>query len=191
MNVHVLDSHLEALAFNYLSLSFSAVVNNLWAWVAVITAAVSFWRIRAVGCARPEKEPSFNDRSSSGSQLSEQLVPEVLLYDDVADDKPPSSQAVTTPAVAVGDVKVDGWVTKGKFAVYFYEEERECDSCELTAETEEWEEESNNLNGWWENWEKMLRLRSGKNGWYRYQDLTELNGNVVRLWDGCCTSELR
>lgn len=41
---------------------------------------------------------------------------------------------------------------------------------------------------WWDNWEKVMRMRIGGGdhmGWYRYQDLTVLDGNVVRLWDGC------
>ncbi|KAE8724471.1 hypothetical protein F3Y22_tig00010526pilonHSYRG00014 [Hibiscus syriacus] len=38
----------------------------------------------------------------------------------------------------------------------------------------------------WESWERVLRLRKGETGWYRYQDLTAINGNVVRLWDGSC-----
>jgi hypothetical protein len=31
-----------------------------------------------------------------------------------------------------------------------------------------------------------LKLRNGENenGWYTCQDLTELNGNVVKIWDG-------
>lgn len=37
---------------------------------------------------------------------------------------------------------------------------------------------------WWESWENLLRTKRGENAWYKYQDLTELNGNVVRLWDG-------
>ncbi|KAJ7979203.1 putative Transmembrane protein [Quillaja saponaria] len=130
-----------------------------------------------------DEEPSFKDRSSKGSQL---LVPEVSYQsNDVADDKPSSSQAIA-PAV-----NIDGGMIKGKFALYFYddEDERECDGGELTPLTEEWEEESNHLGGsngceseteWWE---KMLRLRSGDKELYKYQDLTKLNGNVVRLWD--------
>ncbi|KAF7147654.1 hypothetical protein RHSIM_Rhsim03G0226200 [Rhododendron simsii] len=49
--MNALDTPLEALAFNYLSFAFSTAV----AWLAVITAAVSFWKIRAAGCAGPAK----------------------------------------------------------------------------------------------------------------------------------------
>lgn len=45
-----LGTPLDALALDFLSFGFfPVVINNIWAWVAVITAAVSFWRIRAVG----------------------------------------------------------------------------------------------------------------------------------------------
>ncbi|KAL2338814.1 hypothetical protein Fmac_013260 [Flemingia macrophylla] len=38
---------------------------------------------------------------------------------------------------------------------------------------------------WWESWERFLRIRRGQNpkGCYTFQDLTALNGSVVRLWD--------
>ena len=39
--------------------------------------------------------------------------------------------------------------------------------------------------GWCENWENLWRMRIGDDmGWYRYQDLRVMDGNVVRLWDG-------
>ena len=44
--MNALDSPLEALALDYINVGFLTIVNNLWTWVAVITAAVSFWRIR-------------------------------------------------------------------------------------------------------------------------------------------------
>ncbi|KAL2939806.1 Serine/threonine-protein kinase WNK1 [Bienertia sinuspersici] len=44
-----LDSSFEALAFIPVNLSplFSAAVNNLWALLAFLTAAFSFWRLRS------------------------------------------------------------------------------------------------------------------------------------------------
>lgn len=81
---------------------------------------------------------------------------------------------------AAGDGDVDG-VTKGKFTVYYEDEgEREVEE-ELLTETGECD--GGYKSEWWERWDKMLRTRSGENGWYKHQDLTELNGNVVRLWD--------
>lgn len=190
----LLDAPLEALALNYLSVGFLTVVNNLWTWVAVITAAVSFWRIRAAGggptCLKSDVSPPHprNDQSSSGSQL----VPEISVP-DVSADEPPSPAPAPASEMVVGDVKVDDGVTKGtKFVAVYYGE----DDGKLTA-ANEWEEngDDDGVEGcgvWWESWERVLRTRTGEMGWYRYQDLTVLNGNVVRLWDSrTCTRSLR
>ncbi|GMY36503.1 hypothetical protein FCV25MIE_31745 [Fagus crenata] len=188
MNMNVLDSPLEALAVDYLSLGLLTIVNNLWTWVAVITAAVSFWRIRAAGatsasCLKADSPPPCYDQSSNG-------VP-----DSTDDDEPqsPVSVSASNSGLEVEDVKADG-VTKGMkfFAVYYEEEEDggEGDG-ELTAKND-WEESGvDGVKGDGEWWERVLRMRTGEMGWYRYQDLTELNGNIVRLWDGCSTRELK
>ena len=182
----ILDSPLEALAFNYLSFGFFAAVNSLWTWVAVVTAAVSFWRIRAAsGCPKPE-EPVCIDRSSNGSQQVSEVV-----KSDTVDERPreefvPASAAAassttrSTIVVGGGDEDVGG-VTKGKFTVY-YEDDSQCESDKWTV-TEEWESDEGRSDGWWESWEKVLRTKMGENGWYMYQDVTELNGNIVRFWD--------
>lgn len=190
----LLDSPLEALALNYLSVGFLTIVNNLWTWVAVITAAVSFWRIRAAGGAPTylksdgSPPPPRNDQRSSGSEL----VPEISVP-DVSADEPPAP-APASEIVVGDDVKVDDGVTKGaKFVAVFYgEDDREGDG-ELTS-ANEWEENGDDegCGEWWERWERVLRTRTGEMGWYSYQDLTVLNGNVVRLWDSsACTRSLR
>jgi hypothetical protein len=196
--MYLLYSPLEALALNYLSVGFLTVVNNLWTWVAVITAAVSFWRIRAAGgtgpiCLKSDVSPPLprNDQGSIGSQP----VPGISVPDVSADEPPAPAPA---SAMVFGDVKVDDGVTKGtKFVAVYYGEDdgREGDG-ELTA-ANEWEEngDDDGVEGcgvWWESWERVLRTRTGEIGWYRYQDLTVLNGNVVRLWDSStCTRSLR
>ncbi|KAF1879123.1 hypothetical protein Lal_00047795 [Lupinus albus] len=88
------------------------------------------------------------------------------------------------PLVLTEDI--DG-VRKVKFTVYYEEEEVQCKCSEkeklLTVTvTEDWNEEEEEL----EWWKRVLRFRNGENenGWYTFQDLTEINGNVVRLWDG-------
>jgi hypothetical protein len=189
---YLLDSPLEALALNYLSVGFLTVVNNLWTWVAVITAAVSFWRIRAAGGAPTylksdgSPPPPRNDQRSSGSEL----VPETSVS-DVSADEPPAPAPASEMMVGY-DVKVDDGVTKGtKFVAVFYgEDDREGDG-ELTS-ANEWEESTGEDEGCGEWWEGVLRTRTGEMGWYRYQDLTVLNGNVVRLWDSSsCSRSLR
>lgn len=166
------NSPLETLAFNYLSFNF---FNNLWTWLAVI-----FWRIRT---PKPELLPPSNGTYSSDKP---DLGLEVLepLHADVVPARVPGNGVVED---------VDG-VTKGKmkFTLYYYDDkdeddiDRECkESVETLKITEElWEEKEGRL-GWWESWEKLLRTRTGENegGWYAYQDLTVINGNVVRFWD--------
>ncbi|CAL5199160.1 unnamed protein product [Lathyrus oleraceus] len=160
------DSPLEALAFNYLSFDF---FNNLWTWLAVI-----FWRIRT---PNPELlPPSTHD----------DMVPELLepCNDDDNVLARVHSTVVCKGAVNVNDV--DG-VTKGKmkFTSYYYEDDvdvinRKCnETLKLTAEL--WEDREEGL----EWWEKLLKTRTGENenGWYSCQDLTALNGNVVRFWE--------
>lgn len=197
--MNTFDSPMEALAVNYLNVGFVTVVNNLWTWVAVITAAVSFWRIRAAGgstavvtCPKSEDSPNPlpNDQSSSRPEP----VPQISVPDVSAVEPPPPT---TSPAPAplsaaelmeIEEVKFDG-VTKGtKFVAVYYGDRQDSDAEWMAAN--EWEESGGDVEAevsgygeWWENWEKGLRMRTGETGWYRCQDLTRLNGNVVRLWD--------
>ncbi|KAL4613871.1 hypothetical protein ACB092_07G013100 [Castanea dentata] len=195
--MNALDSHspLEALALDYINVGFQTIVNNLWTWVAVITAAVSFWRIRvatggAVAATSSDESPSQPpppryDQSSIGSKpVSEIKVPDVLLPRD--DEEPVSISG--SGIREVDDVKSDG-VTKGvKFFAAYYEE-NDCgeDDGESTAE-ESGVDGAVKVGEWWDSWERVLRMKMGEMGWYKYQDLTELNGNVVRLWDSSCAS---
>ncbi|KAM4097577.1 hypothetical protein ACJW30_07G011500 [Castanea mollissima] len=198
--MNALDSHspLEALALDYINVGFQTIVNNLWTWVAVITAAVSFWRIRvatggAVAATSSDESPSppqRYDQSSIGSKpVSEIKVPAVLLPRD--DDEPVSTSGSGSGSGIreVDYVKSDG-VTKGvKFFAAYYEENDggEDDNGELTAE-ESGVDGAVKVGEWWDSWERVLRMKMGEMGWYKYQDLTELNGNVVRLWDSSCAS---
>ncbi|CAJ1975726.1 unnamed protein product [Sphenostylis stenocarpa] len=165
--MNVLDSNVEALAFNYLSFGLLTALNNLWTWLALLTAALSFWKIRSSGCPKPKPEPD-----TQPSTVPHQLTP---------------SEEKTEPARVNANVAedVDG-VRKGKFTVY-YEEHVQCTcDCESEGFAAACEESEGSETEWWKRWERLLRLRNGENenGWYTWQDVTELNGNVVRLWDG-------
>ncbi|KAF7837581.1 Transmembrane protein [Senna tora] len=163
--MNVLDSPLEALAFNYATFGFSTLLNNLWAWAALLTAALSLWKIRPKSYFPPSTPHTHS------SEHHRPLQPFV----------PPEAPGTRRPAVvASGDGDADG-VTKGKFTVYYGDEAEEEEESLMEREREEWCKCKSWE--WWEDWEKMLRVRSGESGWYKYQDLTELNGNVVRLWD--------
>ena len=189
------DSPLEALAFNYVSFGIFTIVNNLWTWVAVITAAVSFWTIRAAGAAisscfvrKPDQKPStcIIDRTEDESRP----IPE-------AEEKPTPSALVSAPA-SVAETSVsplvcsDGVSKGGKFKLtVYYEDVGESDvDGEMTVT--KWRSdggsdcEEGSCGEWWECWERVLCLKKGETGWYRHQDLTSINGNIVRLWHESC-----
>ncbi|MED6174951.1 hypothetical protein PIB30_073841 [Stylosanthes scabra] len=175
--MNVLDSQVEALAFNYLSFGALTVLNNLWTWLALLTAAFSFWKIRSSGCPEPEISDPTRE------PITEAPIPEAVT------PSPPVESVTVSDVVplAVTD-DVDG-VRKGKFTVY-YEEEGDDDDAQCMRGEREGSLTLTLTEGcegeWWEKWERLLRLRNGvsEDGWYTCQDLTELNGNVVRLWDG-------
>ncbi|KAL1189078.1 hypothetical protein V5N11_032496 [Cardamine amara subsp. amara] len=183
-----LDSPLvEALAFEYASFGVLAVVNNVWTWIAVVTAAVSFWRIRVTNSIGESHACVLLEEltGSISEQESGHLEPHSI-SGTVKETAPRVKETVAKKEPLMFD---DG-VTKGKLTMYYevdvdVDGER-CDDGELTA--------GNDGGGlgdcgeWWERWERVVRMRNGDDGWYRYVDLTVINGNVVRLWDGNKTS---
>ncbi|KAL3332459.1 hypothetical protein AABB24_032835, partial [Solanum stoloniferum] len=145
-----MNAPLEALAFNYWSFH---VANIVWTWVAVLTAAVSFWKIKASSSTLPTPpEPSQVELML----LSKERTParnNMMLCDDAF------------------SVKEEG--TKGKLTVYFKQDE-------CNAADDEEGEEDHGVEWFENNWEK---LRKGEMGWYCYQDMKVINGSIVRLWD--------
>ncbi|KDP33961.1 hypothetical protein JCGZ_07532 [Jatropha curcas] len=195
--MNVLDSPLEALAFDYASFGIFTVVNNLWTWVALITAAISFWRIRTSGAGgvvsssslKSEPLSSVNCIDCHGNK-SRTVIEKSAIKSVIEPSKQPVPAAATSkrlkPASARPSVFENDGVIKAKFVVY-YEDDREGegngDCEEYSTVVGEWENGSG-YGEWRESWEKVLRIRMGDMDWYRYQDLTAINGNVVRLWDG-------
>ncbi|XP_016486051.2 uncharacterized protein LOC107806412 [Nicotiana tabacum] len=178
----ILEYPLEALAFNYLSFGFLTVVNNVWAWVAVITAAVSFWRIKTSstlplpeprgdfsGAPSPSPPPPTSVPSCSSSPQVERVA------------KEPSSTVTTEMYPGVSMNKEEG--TKGKLTVYFKQDDGE--ECDVDGDDGDQDGEDGAVEMWFENWENLLKMRNGEMGWYRCQDMKVIDGNVVRLWDGC------
>lgn len=184
--MNALDSPLEALALNYLSFGFLTAANNVWAWIAVITAAVSVWRIRASSprCKSLNHEASLltsrSSSSSSSSSPSTSSSSEIERVRVAAESSEALVSVHSTPAVSAFQTERR---TSGKFAVY-YREEEDCGN----------DENNNDIDGldddvsreWLRNdWEETMKMRMNGMGWYHYQDLTVLDGNVVRLWEGC------
>ncbi|KAK6152060.1 hypothetical protein DH2020_014695 [Rehmannia glutinosa] len=91
----------EALALNYLSYGFLTAVNNIWAWVAVITAAVGLWRMKA--SSSPRKVAAL---ASSPEKMAAAAVEEVTVET--------SASTTTSFSVSEGkDLKVlDGSVVR-------------------------------------------------------------------------------
>ncbi|KAE8735287.1 Plant invertase/pectin methylesterase inhibitor superfamily protein [Hibiscus syriacus] len=182
----LLDSPIESLAFNYVSFGIFTVGNNLWTWIAVVTAALSFWKIRAAaGAVVSSGYVQSNDPKPSTS-ISDESPP---VPEPDSEQPTPSSSVVDTsvsPLVCRGEV-----VTRGKFklTVYFDDDGEESDvdvddgGVRVTGRSDGG---GGDCNEWWESWEGVLKLRNGETGWYRHQDLSALNGNVVRLWDESC-----
>lgn len=175
--MNVLESPVEALAFNYVSFGFFTLVNNLWTWIAFITAAVSFWRIRVAGAGefRTEVSLPIDDRSSPAPE----------------DEKPSPIPSLPEMASVPTHFVEEMAATRGsrKFVLHYDHDSDgddemtamgECDGGGKLTVTEEEQSE------WFAAWDRALMTRRGESvtaGWYRYQDLTELNGSVVRLWD--------
>ncbi|GFY80499.1 hypothetical protein Acr_01g0003080 [Actinidia rufa] len=175
--MNALDSQLEALAFNYLSFGFSRIVNHIWAWVAVVSAAVNFCRLNAVkivcGASKSvngDTEVSDADQpivvpttapksvlaavvetTTGGTTRGEKFTKAVI-------DQPITVPTTATRAVVAVAETIEGTTRGGKFRVIVI-------GVRIRI--------------------RVLVMRMGAMGWYRNQDLTVLNGNVVRLWDGC------
>ncbi|GLT98827.1 hypothetical protein SLE2022_163070 [Rubroshorea leprosula] len=184
MNV-VLDSPLEALPFNYVSFGILAFVINLWPLVAVITAALSFWRIRAAaGISNPVKKLLCEDHDTSSPPPPPSCVGHVEELSAVKEE-PLTSWSWPGPDVTFPLECCDG-VTKGRKFVLYYEDD-EGDMMAAEEEEDECSDQSGNggTEEWWGSWEGVLTTRRGEMEWYRYQDLTVINGNVVRLWGKC------
>ncbi|KAJ9168076.1 hypothetical protein P3X46_019648 [Hevea brasiliensis] len=188
--MNVLDSPLEALAINYVSFGIFTVVNNLWTWVALITAVVSFWKIRNAGVAGASTFSLKSEQLSSANCIDVRNVnePKPVVETSVPESAiqpPPSPPPSSASPATFSSVFEDDGVTRGKFVKY-YVDERESDDNgddELTV-VGEWGYGNRGCGEWSESWERVLRMRTGDMGWYMYQDLTAINGNVVRLWDG-------
>ncbi|KAF9680358.1 hypothetical protein SADUNF_Sadunf06G0112900 [Salix dunnii] len=184
----MLDSPIDALVFDYLNLGIFTIINNFWTWVAVITAAVSFWRIRAAGAGHgvvktleePSPSSAYIERKNTESSQ-----PETATSSSTTTATPKSVTEPAAPGSLSSSPSVfeDNGVKKGKLVVYYYQDADRQNDCNTDDDGEEELTVFGELGGGLTLWERMLRVRMGDHGWYRCQDLTVINGNVVRLWD--------
>ncbi|KAJ0981086.1 hypothetical protein J5N97_009341 [Dioscorea zingiberensis] len=170
----LLEIPLEALAFRY----SAALAGSLWAWLAVLTAALGLWRIRSSSGSKPVSLPSDPYPKPAPKPIVPAAQAEPLLQ---------PAQPPTPSSFHVEDV---GTPNKARFTTYYRDESRHSDDDGVESEEEFDGELSYSDSGI--GWDKLMPVRRrGDLGWYCYQDIAVLNGSVVRLWDGPVTTGRR
>ncbi|XP_073100777.1 uncharacterized protein [Elaeis guineensis] len=182
----LLEMPLDALVLRLHSLP---AAGSLWACLAVLAATLGLWRIRAVG-------------SRSEASLPPSTPPPNVSPAEPAQARAPTPAPTPSPAPPQCHVE-DVGMLKARFTAYY-------DSCDRFDVEDDGDEETEVDGGrevdgvgdgrvpltapWegfgWAGWEGLMVRRRGDLGWYRYQDLTALNGSVVRLWDGDVTEDV-
>lgn len=161
------SSLLETLrSFDYV---LTIILNNVWTCMAILTAgAISFiWSTTL----NKSSSPRFEQASSSSVSCHEEsnvvhsYSPQLF--------EPVSKNAISTRVLECTEIK------KGKFAVYYYDDEvpeEDCYGGNVECEETEYDDVSDGGS-------VTFCCRELNLGWYRYLDLTVFNGNVVRFWD--------
>ncbi|KAK1354978.1 hypothetical protein POM88_048234 [Heracleum sosnowskyi] len=164
------SSQLETLlSFDYV---LTIILNNVWTCMAILTAgAISFIWSTSIKSSSPSSSPRFEQALSVSSHQKPKVVhscsPQLC--------EPVPKNAISTPVLDC----MDAVIKRGKFAVYFYDDEvQEEDYYRgnvVCAETEYDDVTDGGVT--------LICCRELNMGWYRYLDLTVFNGNVVRFWD--------
>ncbi|KAI3789943.1 hypothetical protein L2E82_02750 [Cichorium intybus] len=201
-----LDSPMEALAIH----GVLTAVNNVWAWIAFLTAAISFWKIKS--SIHPAVHLSL--QSSPPPPSLPQPQPQTFPVAIQPDQQNPPSTTTRTDSLPSTSKRHTAFCTlenrkSGKFSVYYAEDdktkddvidseedvhmssiwrnreegERVIDSIKHNGEPEMRTTSSIRRNHGEDGWEMVLKMKTAEMGWYLYQDLTVLDGNVVRLWN--------
>ncbi|GFS43786.1 hypothetical protein Acr_00g0086930 [Actinidia rufa] len=162
-------------------------------------AAVNFWLLSAVRIVSDATESA--DQPTAVPTTTPKAVLAAVVetttegmtrggkFEKALIDQPTIVSTTVTRAVVAVVETIEGTKRGGKFRVFYEGEEVEGEG--------EAEEGGDNFGGFGAvvgGLEKRivigvriecLVMRMGDIEWYRYQDLTVLNGNVVRFWDGC------
>nr|XP_009391218.1 PREDICTED: uncharacterized protein LOC103977437 [Musa acuminata subsp. malaccensis] len=188
----LLEVPLEAVALRLYSLP-SYAAGSVWAWAAVLAAALGIWGIRTVG--------SRSDASPPPPPLNVPALP--------AERAEPQASAATDrkefrPIAQPSGCHVkETNAAKAPFTAYYHGASRDgCGVVEDDDESEEGEEDGVpgvgcRATALWDGGRQLdwltarQRRRPDDLGWYRYQDMAALNGSVVRLWDGGLTARRR
>ncbi|KAG6469895.1 uncharacterized protein LOC122031778 [Zingiber officinale] len=156
----LLEVPLDVLALRLYALPVDAAVTYLALLVAA-AVALGLWSIRGAAAAA-----SISHSPPQDVSLSE---PEKLKLD----------LASLPPACHLSDPS--SGTPKSRFTAY-YSGER---SDPVNHDFDEIDRRSRGAAPWSGNWslEWTAVKRAGHLGWYSHQDMTELNGSVVKLWD--------
>ncbi|XP_074592230.1 uncharacterized protein LOC141848019 [Curcuma longa] len=159
----LLEVPLDALALRLYALPADAAVAYL-ALLAAAAVALGLWSIRgaAVSC-KPDAAGSISYTPPQDSSLSE---PEKPKLDPSPSSGTPKSRFTAFYSAEAGSLENDG-------------------EDPIDRDFDEIDDQRSRGAPWSGEWslEWTAIKRAGHLGWYSHQDMAELNGNVVKLWD--------
>ncbi|KAL4589382.1 hypothetical protein LXL04_002288 [Taraxacum kok-saghyz] len=193
-----LDSPMEALAIH----GVLTAVNNVWTWIAFLTAAISFWKIKSsihpsphhlsLQLSSPPPQPPPSTRQPQTSPVAAQ--PDQSELPCTSAGSPPSTSKRHTAFCTLENRK------SGKFSVYYAQDDKidgefkeQIDSTDRKMRSsirEEGErppsigliqrngEEKVRItrrNHGEDGWEMVLKMKTAEMRWYLHQDLTVLD----------------
>ncbi|CAO2823142.1 unnamed protein product [Amaranthus hypochondriacus] len=170
-----LDSPFQTLTFIPLNLGhlLSTAVNNLWPFLAVITAVLSFWKLRSTANTTSLPPPPKTTTAETTSSLKENLI------------KNQSEEKLRKE-----DDRDEGVLTKGNsnrfFTVYYERENEEEEMDDEINGGDEVEDKSTGfmMKRWNSSPELTVEMRRGDVlRWYSFQNRKVIDGSVVRLWE--------
>ncbi|XP_064983604.1 uncharacterized protein LOC135624060 [Musa acuminata AAA Group] len=182
---------LEAVAFRLYSLP-GAAAGSVWAWAAVLAAALGLWGIRIVG-TKSDASPLSHSAPRSSSPPQPAIPGPAVPAEPAKPQAEPTNREDYRPIARPTGCRVEeASATKARFTAYYHG--ASCNGFGAVEEDECHEGEDGGARGvecgvaapWnqgWR-WEGLTVRRRWDLGWYRYQEMTALNGSVVRLWDG-------
>ncbi|WOL19830.1 hypothetical protein Cni_G28632 [Canna indica] len=198
----LLEVPFEEAALRLYSLPGTAAAgSSAWACAAaVIAAVVGLWGIRTVG-SKSDVSPLLLS-CSPASPPSPPLLDPVVSTEPHAAPAPEDDRKGRGPIAPLAGFRVEeaSGAKKARYTAYYLA--GSCDDCGVVEE-EECEDDREDDGGiqsgarlWataaWDGdwrWEELTAARRRWDlGWYRFQDMTALDGSVVRLWDGGLTA---
>ncbi|PKA52313.1 hypothetical protein AXF42_Ash010209 [Apostasia shenzhenica] len=153
----------EALVFRY----SATIGGSLCTCLALLAAALSFWRFRFLGSASASKTPD----AAAVVSLTPSPPPPSAATNSFRE--PPIFASAVPDRLCREDCQSS---PKGRFTAYFLAEE--------DVNGGEEEVEIDGVNDVLDGFRRLDCGWRGDLGWYCYQDRKTINGSVVRLWDG-------